>query len=165
MKKKHCCARRDSSPYRELTDAYICVGRQHRAVLERQLNRTGVYRGQHQLLMFISDNPKISQKEIARLCYVSAATVAVSLKKLEQGGYIRRVVDKQDNRYNQIYITEKGSAVVEKSLIIFRETERRMFSGFSREELAELQEYLNRIRKNLDEVLPEREKTESEELE
>jgi Mn-dependent DtxR family transcriptional regulator len=33
---------------------------------------------------------------------VSAATIAVSLKKLEKGGYINKVMDEGDNRLNQI---------------------------------------------------------------
>ena len=47
---------------------------------------------------------------------VSGATMAVSLKKLEKGGYINRLVDQHDNRCNQICITEKGREVVEESV-------------------------------------------------
>ena len=138
------------SPYRKLMDAYVCVGRLHRLILERELNqKTGVYRGQHQLLMFIADHPNISQKELAKLSHITSATVAVSLKKLEQGGYVRRAVDKEDNRFNQICITEKGRRVVEKSICFFQNTEKRMFAGFSSEETEQLCGYLGRIHENL----------------
>ena len=72
----------------KLVEKYIQTNRRHRKILEQELNFTGVYRSQHQLLMFIADNPNVSQKELARLYGVSTATIAVSLKKLEQGGYI-----------------------------------------------------------------------------
>lgn len=143
------------SPYRKLMDVYICVGRMHRSILERELNKTGVYRGQHQLLMFIAEHPNISQKEIAKLNHVSSATVAVSLKKLEQGGYVRRAVDQEDNRFNRICITEKGSRVAENSIRFFHKTEQQMFAGFSEEDMAGLQNYLERIRGNLCELMPE----------
>ena len=104
----------------------------------------------------------ISQKEVARLHHVSAATVAVSLKKLESGGYIRRVVDQEDNRYNQICITEKGEKIVEKSVRYFQTVEKNMFDGFSLEEMEMLYEYLGRIRKNLNGLLPEAEREEQE---
>lgn len=146
------------SPYRELVETYMHVGRLHRMVLERQLNRTGVYRSQHQLLMYIADNPNASQKEIAQLNHVSPATVAVSLKKLENGGYIRRVVDEDDNRYNKICITEKGSAVVENSVRWFQKVERSIFDGFSPEEMVQMQGYLNRMHQNLSSLLPETER-------
>ncbi len=148
------------SPQKRLIDQLICVGRLHRTVLEKELNKTGVYRSQHYLLMYIADNPNVSQKEIARLHHVSAATVAVSLKKLECGGYIRRVVDQQDNRYNQICITEKGREVVEKSIRYFQKLENHIFEGFSMEEMEELLEYLERMSRNLEKFLPEAESKE-----
>lgn len=150
------------TPYRELIETYMCVGRLHRMVLERQLNRTGVYRSQHQLLMYIADNPNVSQKEIARYSHVSPATVAVSLKKLEHGGYIQRVVDEHDNRYNKICITEKGRAVVENSVRWFQRVEKSIFDGFSPEEMAAMQGYLNRMHQNLSSLLPETEREEQE---
>lgn len=109
---------------------YMGINRLHRMVLERQLNKTGVYRSQHQLLMYISANPNASQKDLAKMHQVSAATVAVSLKKLENGGYIKRVVDQDDNRYNQICITEKGKAIVEGSIAYFQTLEAQMYEGF-----------------------------------
>lgn len=147
-------------PYRELVETYMNVGRLHRTVLERQLNRTGVYRSQHQLLMYIAENPNASQKEIAQLNRVSPATVAVSLKKLENGGYIQRVVDEHDNRYNKICITEKGRAVVENSVRWFQKVERTIFDGFSSEEMAAMQGFLNRMQQNLSGFLPETEREE-----
>ena len=94
------------SPEHCLIEKYIRVARLHRSMMERRLDGTGVYRSQHQILMFVSDNPNVSQKELARMYGVSGATIAVSLKKLERGGYIRRLVDQEDNRCNQICITE-----------------------------------------------------------
>ena len=69
-----------------LIEKYIRVARLHRSMMEHRLDGTGVYRSQHQILMFVSDNPNVSQKELARMYGVSGATIAVSLKKLEKGG-------------------------------------------------------------------------------
>lgn len=150
------------SPEHSLMESYMEVSRLHRMVMERQLNKTGVYRSQHQILMYIADNPNASQKEIAMLHHVSTATIAVSLKKLENGGYIKRVVDQEDNRFNQICITEKGSAVVEQSLQYFQKLDRLMFDGFGREELERFQQYMDRVRDNLRSLLPETEREERE---
>lgn len=160
--KKYCPKKMHwDSPYRTLMETFMGIHRTHRTVLERQLNKTGVYRSQHQLLMYIYCNPNASQKEIAKLHHVTTATVAVSLKKLEQGGYIRRVVDQKDNRFNQICITEKGEEVAEGSLLFFKKMEAQMFEGFSDEELNRLQHFCKRIHDNLCNLLSE---TESEEL-
>lgn len=150
------------SPYRKLMHTYMGINRLHRMVLERQLNKTGVYRSQHQLLMHISANPNTSQKDLAAMHHVSPATVAVSLKKLENGGYIKRVVDKHDNRFNQICITEKGRAVVDGSIEYFKTLEAQMYEGFEPEELTVLQGFLDRIYQNLNGLLPETEREEQE---
>lgn len=150
------------SPYRNLMHTYMGINRLHRIVLERQLNKTGVYRSQHQLLMHISDNPNTSQKDLAAMHHVSTATVAVSLKKLENGGYIKRVVDQSDNRYNQICITEKGKAIVDGSILFFQKLEAQMYEGFGAEELETLQVFLDRIYHNLNKLLPEAEREEQE---
>lgn len=148
------------SPYRKIVDTHIAISRLHRCVLERQLNRGGVYRSQHQFLMYIVDNPNASQKEIAEKFRVSTATVAVSLKKLEQGGYIRRGVDQKDNRFNQICATEKGMCVAEKSRRYFQKVECGMFNGFTAEDTARLQGYLDRMYQNLKDILSEAERRE-----
>ena len=137
----------------KLVEKYIRTNRRHRKILEQELNFTRVYRSQHQLLMFIADNPNVSQKELARLYGVSTATIAVSLKKLEQGGYIRREVDSKDNRYNQICLTQKGMATVEQSISIFENLERTMFQGISKEDFKKMGELLDRMYKNMEDYL------------
>ena len=139
----------DTEEFR-LVEKYMRTNRQHRKVLEQRLNSTGIYRGQHQVLMCVASNPEVSQKELARVYGVSTATSAVSLKKLEQGGYIERKVDARDNRFNRICITEKGMEAVEKSEIIFQELEQRMFRGFSKEDFEKMGQLLDRIYDNLE---------------
>lgn len=144
------------SPEHRLVEKYIRLTRLHRSVVERRLSCTGVYRSQHQILMFVSSNPNVSQKELARMYGVSGATITVSLKKLEKGGYISRLVDQNDNRFNQICITEKGRKVVEDSVSIFQHMELCMFKGFSENDREVLGELLDRIYGNLKRDFPGR---------
>ena len=138
------------SPQHRLIEKYIRVTRLHRSVIEHQLEGTGVYRSQHQILMYVSNNPNVSQKDLAKMYGVSGATIAVSLKKLEKCGYIKRMVDQDDNRCNQICITEKGRKVVEESILIFQRLESCMFEGFSEHDMNVLGNLLDRIYGNLD---------------
>ena len=66
----------------DLSFRIVDVAHKHRCVMERLFNSTGVFQGQHKMLMCISDNDFYSQKEIAGHMKISTATVAVSLKKL-----------------------------------------------------------------------------------
>lgn len=154
---------RDSLEHR-ITDSFIAMGKVHRAVLEKRLQDTGVFRGQHHLLMCIADKEIMSQKELAGLQNVSTAAVAVSLKKLEKGGYIERVADTNDNRYNKIRITVKGSDTVKRSIHIFREIEEKLLTGFAEEEKIQFLDFLIRAGENMKHASTESEDKKDEAL-
>ncbi len=141
------------TPAHRLVDKYVRVSRLHHRFMERKLETTGVYRSQHQLLMFVARDPSISQKELARKYGVSTATIAVSLKKLEKGGYIDRKVDERDNRFNQIGMTEKGRKVVKDSFRIFQEVENCLCLGFSEEDYEVMGRLLDKMYQNMEDYL------------
>ncbi len=121
----------------------------HRKIMQSCLDETGVYQAQHHLLMRISHNPNASQKDIAMSMDVSPAAIAVSLKKLEKGGYIKKQIDQGDNRLNQITITEKGNRVVEQSKRIFESADKKIFEGFTESEKNTLSALLDKLGSNL----------------
>lgn len=118
-------------------------------LIERRVKDTGVYRSQHRLLMHLNCQPNCSQVELAEQLEVSPAAIAVSIKKLEKGGYIRRETDESDNRVHQVTITPKGEQVIQKSITMFQEVEAQMFAGFSDEEMERMGDFLERIYHNL----------------
>ena len=120
-----------------------------RRYLDSKVCHTGVYPTQHRLLMELYRNPNCSQVGLAEKFDVSAAAIAVSLKKLEKGGYITRLADEADNRINQVSVTEKGKEVIHKSFLIFEETDRCFFDGFTDEEMAQFLDFMERAYKNM----------------
>jgi len=102
--------------------------------------------------MKIFHEPEISQNDIARSMDVSAATIAVALKKLEKKGYISRHTDEGDNRFNKITITEKGNRVVEQSKRIFEIADRKVLDGFTDEDKHALAVLLQKLNDNLDKM-------------
>jgi len=118
-------------------------------VMQNYLDETGVFHSQHRLLMFISHNPDVSQNAIARSMDVSPATVAVSLKKLEKGGYIKREMNEEDNRLNKIIITRKGNEVAKQSREILESADQKVFEGFTEDEKATLSVLLQKLNDNL----------------
>ncbi|MDD2503954.1 MAG: MarR family transcriptional regulator, partial [Clostridia bacterium] len=130
----------------------IHYANKYRKVMQSYLDVTGVYQAQHRLLMRISCNPYSSQKELAEIMEVSTATVAVSLKKLEKAGYVRKIMDKEDNRLNQVVITKEGKKIIEHSRRIFQSTEKRVFEGFIEEEKNTLFNLMERLHTNLSQM-------------
>ncbi len=134
---------------KEIVRQIICFAMKHRKIMQNYLDKTGIYQAQHHLLMKISHNQNASQKELSSSMDVSAATIAVSLKKLEKGGYIKKEMDQGDNRLNQITITEKGNKVVEQSRQIFDLTHQKLFEGFTEEEKYNLSILMRKLDANL----------------
>lgn len=143
---------------KQLICGMLNVSRMHHTYMEKNLDETGVYHVQHKILMYLSDNPGIPQTKIAENFHVSTATVAVSLKKLETGGYITRSIDKKDNRYNCVSITEKGMEVVQKSKCIFAFSDRQVMKVLTEEEKETLETCLEKLQNNLINLLSLEEK-------
>lgn len=132
----------------------MCTHRLHRRALEKQVQETGLYRAQHRTLMHLAKNPGISQTELAKSLEVTTATVTVTLKKLEQEGYVTKKVDYADNRFHQIEITEKGKKIVEESEGIFSNLNDIMLQNFSQKEKEQLLTLLERVCDNLQKEFP-----------
>lgn len=136
--------------YREVMKRFRMTDRSFRRTIEKYVASTGVYRSQHQMLMSLGRNPECSQMELAQFLDITPAAVTTTIKKLEKGGYITRLVCEEDNRVNKISITEKGRKVIEQSIRIFSDVEKKALWGFSEEEMKQLNEFLVRIQKNLE---------------
>ncbi|WP_058486698.1 MarR family winged helix-turn-helix transcriptional regulator [Defluviitalea phaphyphila] len=122
----------------------------HRKIMQHYLQKTGVYHSQHRLLMEIARNKYASQKDLAKLMGVSTATIAVSLKKLQKNGYINKLIDKNDNRLNNITITKKGNEIVKQSKQIVDSIDEKLFSGFKKEDIYTLFTLFQKLNANLD---------------
>ncbi len=120
-----------------------CIGKKLRTLDDE------IYRSQHCLLMNLGANPNCSQSELAAKLEISPAAVAVSLNKLEKGGYIARRTDADDHRSNRVSITDRGNQVISKSMLLFDEVEGGMFEGFSQEETEQFYGFLLRAYQNL----------------
>lgn len=120
-----------------------CIGKKLRTLDEE------IYRSQHRLLMHLGENPNCSQNELAARLGISPAAVAVSLNKLEKGGYIVRETNLDDHRSNRVSITDRGNQVISRSIQLFDEVEYGMFEGFETEEMEQFYEFLQRAYQNL----------------
>lgn len=129
---------------------FIKAGRLHRAYCDRLVAKVGLHRNQHMILMQLAcEKSKPSQKELAARLEISPAAVAVILKKLEQDGFIHRCSAKDDSRFNETTITQKGRDAVEKTRSFFAEVDKALFCGLSAEELTHLETSLNKMCDNL----------------
>lgn len=126
------------------------VDQLYRSEIESKLHHLDIHWSQHMVLMRIANQKEAySQSELARQMHISSPAMAVSMRKLEETGYIARQVDQVDRRYNEVKVTEKGAKLVEESRCAFKEADEKMFRGFSEEEKNQLESFIERMQDNL----------------
>ena len=141
---------KDFEIYKSTMRKMMHIGRLHRATFEKNISNMGIHHSQHHLLMYIAKEGEVAtQKQIAEKFRITPAAVARSLKTLEAEGYIERSSIEDDCRCNKISITDKGKDIVQRSHILFKETYRALFEGFTDEDISLFNSYLDRIREKL----------------
>ncbi len=133
--------------FQELTRA------RHNAV-HMQLRERGLHDLGAPLILFVlkrsgQRGKLVVQRELADTLNVSPATIAVSLKSLERGGYVEKRPDAADARCKRIALTPKGAYALEMCMEVFRVVDERMFRELTEEETAQLTSYLRRMVNNL----------------
>ncbi len=129
---------------------FKCTNRLHLKVFDKCLGSMNIRRSQHRILMYLARNgTAVSQKDIAAEFEISPAAVAVTLKKLEEGGFIERTAHENDNRYNSVSITDKGLEVVNATREAFFKVDMLMFDELSSDELQILSTCLAKMHNSL----------------
>ena len=148
MKEKTKC--RLSTPKSMAIHLFVCVSHMHHAAIEGKVSKLGFHHSQHRMLMHLARYEHIpSQRELAEAMGISPAAVTTTLKRLEKEGYISRSVTDEDNRRNEIRITDEGLAAIKESRALFEAVDNGMFRGISEEELRSFTDILERIKENL----------------
>ena len=128
--------------------------RAHRHAVQTAASSVGLEDlGSPMILMILqdweADQEPPTQRELADAFHVTPATVAVSLKSLERGGYVAKTADSRDQRCKRVTITEKGCGAVETYRRIFEWLDRKMLEDFSLEEREQLSAYHLRMLDNI----------------
>lgn len=146
-----CTSNDNQITARQAVHLLIQTNHTHKRIIEKRTTVSDLHRTQHLMLMHISKYDNIpSQKEIARHFDISPAAVAVTLKRLEQDGYIERTRGADgDTRQNAIRITDKGKDEIIATQQYFDYVDNTMFNNFTREEFDSFVYLLGKAKNNL----------------
>ena len=139
--------------YFEAVNLLIQINRAHKKIVDASVcSKIGIHRTQHIILMHLAGRGITpSQKEIADHLGITPAAVTGALQKLESDGYIARSIG-NDNRYNEITITDMGRSVVRETKLLFSDIDAGMLSGFSESELSDFIDSLKKIQNNINNI-------------
>lgn len=129
------------------------AARERRCVFKR-FHEENMHSGQPPILGLLRESPVSTQSAIAETLGVSRASVGVSLRRLEQCGYIVRHADRDDSRRNEVSLTEAGRQAGERADEITARMMEAKYHGFSQQELEQMKDFLERVQRNLQEFHP-----------
>jgi len=106
---------------------------------------------QGKILFVLWQKDKITQKELATETGLAKNTITVMLEKMEKNNLIKRITDENDKRKSLVILTEHAKSLKKCSDKISDKMLKKMYKGFSEEEIDNFEEYLHRIIKNFEE--------------
>ncbi len=90
------------------------------------------------IIDFIATHTGCGVKEIARGLKLSAPTVSISVRHLEEAGFVQRQPHPDDRRAVQFFLTDRGQELHEQTYAFRRQTFERLLSGLTPDERASL---------------------------
>ena len=101
------------------------------------LGKYSLYPGQPQVLFALSKLGAPTQNELAAHLGIGKASAGVSIRRLETGGFVKRVRDKKDTRCIRLSLTKKGEDYARWCSIDYDMFFTTMLESFSAEERGE----------------------------
>ena len=106
---------------------------------------------QGKILFVLWQKDKITQKELATEIGLAKNTITVMLEKMEKNNLIRRITDENDKRKSLVILTDYAKSLKKPfDEISDDEMLKKVYKGFSEEEIDKYEEYLHRIIRNLE---------------
>lgn len=138
----------DSGIFSELLGVYLrMVAKELGHASDTLLASTplGAGAGRSSTLFMIAERPGISQMEIAdAFCNDRSATFRI-VQSMEKQGLLRREVDQNEKRRQNLYLTEDGEQVANELRHAMSEQEQRFFQALQPDERAELRRLLGKL--------------------
>ena len=114
------------------------------------LEKFGLTRLEAVILIFLHNNPDFNTaRDIVELRGFSKSNVSTALEALRLRQYLTVRPDPDSRRVRRIFLREEKRDVVEALARRQQETLGRLTDGFSPEELAEMQRFLDRMEENI----------------
>jgi DNA-binding MarR family transcriptional regulator len=125
------------------------INRKCQLYLDRNLSRYGLGKGLYLLLLELKREEGINQKKLADRVVLDQASVTRAVKKLLDLGFVKRAADSSDGRARNIFLTEKGSKILETVQLSLNEWDAMAIRGFSEADMEKLAKLLEKMADNL----------------
>ena len=118
-------------------EAFLTLQDTYNICMQLLLGKYGLYPGQPQVLFALSKLGAPTQNELAAHLGIGKASAGVSIRRLETGGFVKRIRDKKDTRCIRLSLTKKGEDYARWCSIDYDMFFTTMLESFSAEERGE----------------------------
>lgn len=119
----------------------------------KKLSAYNIGSGQYILMMVLYRNGGISQEELSTYLKVDKGSIAKSVKKLQQEGYLERKIDQKDKRAYQLFLTPKALEIIPKVNEVIKDWENIMVSELSDSEKLMAEQLLYKMASKVDSII------------
>ncbi len=143
------------NPYMDIMRRMDKLHIMRRNMIAADLGSDQVQFSQMPIIRYVKKNENCTQIEISDALNVSPASVALSTKRLEKAGVIKKTVDPNNLRCKRINLTELGEKIIEDTRQSFDSADIKIFGSLTDEEREDLCRILDKILDNLEQELIE----------
>ena len=113
--------------------------------------RFGLSVPEWRVMAVLGDSGEQTQRDLTRRTLMDKVAVNRACKVLEERGYAARTPNESDGRSHLLDLTDEGRAIHDQVMPLAVEMERRIFDGFSEEELGQFRALLEKLRDQVEE--------------
>ncbi len=118
-------------------------------IAQEYRQRHGLSVPEWRVMAVLGDAGSLTQRELTRRTLMDKVAVNRACKVLEERGLAARTPNEQDGRSHHLGLTEAGEEMHGLIMPLAVEMERRVFAGFTAEELNQFRSMLERVREQL----------------
>lgn len=126
-----------------------------RQMLDRILIPYSLTQAQGEIIYNLLQQDGQTQAVLGRTLKVTAPTINRMIDVLVEKGFVLRKQDKSNATRKQIYLTPKGRKLKEDVTTAQQQVEETLRRGFTRNELVQLKDYIDRMHSNVSKVMKE----------
>ncbi|MFH5811558.1 MarR family winged helix-turn-helix transcriptional regulator [Companilactobacillus sp. FL22-1] len=112
---------------------------------QRKIDYKALFQGQGKILLALSDNNNLSQKDLVERLNMTPQSVAEFVRKLESRGLVSRKKSTTDKRVTIVSLTEAGRLEIDKSMQVIP----KYLRALSDEELQQFNNILDKINEQM----------------
>ena len=129
----------------ELSRSFRTLTRLHRGINSRYLEQYNLYLGQPRILFLIDRNPGITVSRLVEETEQTKEALSVSVRRLEEAGYLRKERNPEDQREKFLYLSEQGKIIADTIKTEFLHLNNAMFEPLTENEKVILEALFTRM--------------------